>query len=236
MSGALLSVEGLVVAYGPMPALRGITFSVDRGEVSALFGPNGAGKSTLLKAIIGLVPIRAGRILFDGQAIERMAVERRVALGLGYGPEGRRVFPGMTVRENLEVASTAARPERARRIAAIYQLFPALGENATINAWQLSGGQQQMLTVGRALIAGSRLLLLDEPSLGLAPKASRDLLASIRSIAAAGTAVLFAEQKVPAALRVADRAVVLRAGDVVHAGRADAASAETIRERSFLGA
>jgi branched-chain amino acid transport system ATP-binding protein len=231
----LLAVAGLGVAYGPVVALRGVGISVAAGEAVALLGANGAGKSSLLRAIMGLVPVAAGTIALAGREIAALPPERRARLGLGYAPEGRRVFAGMSVDDNLDVACRGTAAERSRRRASVISLFPQLAEHAARRAWQLSGGQQQMLAVGRALMTGPRILLLDEPSLGLSPLLAAQLLASIRRICDGGTAVLLAEQNVAQALAICDRAYVLEAGRLVRAGAARDLAQDTTIRQAFLG-
>ncbi|KAA0682667.1 ABC transporter ATP-binding protein [Azospirillum brasilense] len=234
MSESLLQVEGLSAGYGGAMAVDRLSLSVAAGEAVALLGANGAGKSTLLKAILGLVPATAGRVRLAGEEIGAFAPERRVRRGLGYVPEGRRVFPGMSVRDNLEVASHLGRAERARDLERVFALFPALEGKAEERAWRLSGGQQQMLAVGRALMGRPRVLLLDEPSLGLSPKLAGEVFAAVRAIAAAGTAVLVAEQSAARALSAAGRVVLLRLGRAVHDGPVETLPAEALRD-AFLG-
>jgi branched-chain amino acid transport system ATP-binding protein len=235
MTMPLLSVEALEVRYGTVPALLGVDIVVDANEAVALLGANGAGKSTLMKAVIGLLHPTAGRILFDGQPLDALRADRRARLGIGYCPEGRRTFPGLTVRENLAVACWGSALVREQRIAAMFDLFPALGERQATLAWQLSGGQQQMLAIGRSLMDAPRLVLLDEPSLGLSPRLTDEVLGRIPAIVAGGTAVLLAEQNVAKALGVCSRAVVLKLGRVAAAGRAaDLAASDDIRA-AFLG-
>ncbi|QCO15981.1 ABC transporter ATP-binding protein [Azospirillum brasilense] len=235
MTGApLLQVEGLSAGYGGAVAVDRLSLSVAAGEAVALLGANGAGKSTLLKAILGLVPAMGGRIRLDGEEIGALAPERRVRSGLGYVPEGRRVFPGMSVRDNLEVASWLGRAERARDLERVFALFPALEGKAEERAWRLSGGQQQMLAVGRALMGRPRVLLLDEPSLGLSPKLAGEVFAAVRAIAATGTAVLVAEQSAARALSAAGRVVLLRLGRAVHDGPVETLPADALRD-AFLG-
>jgi len=231
----LLSIDALAVCYGAMPALRGIAITVGANEAVALLGANGAGKSTLMKSVIGLVRPAAGRILFDGTPIETMRSDRRARLGIGYCPEGRRTFPGMSVRENLLVACWGNARLRAQRIDAMFAMFPALAERQATLAWQLSGGQQQMLAIGRSLMDAPRLLLLDEPSLGLSPLLTDEVLGRIPAIVAGGTAVLLAEQNAAKALGVCSRGVVLKLGRVAAAGfAADLAASDEIRA-AFLG-
>jgi branched-chain amino acid transport system ATP-binding protein len=200
MSEPVLRVSGLDVMYGQVRALSGVSLDVGAGEAVALVGANGAGKSTLFKAVIGLLRPAAGSIALDGRALDGLAPERRVRLGLGYAPEGRRVFPGLSVRENLEVAVFGGRAERARLVDYAFEVFPALAEHRSASGWQLSGGQQQMLAIARALMGKPRLLLMDEPSLGLSPKLADDVLRRVRMIVAGGTAVLLAECQQGAAL------------------------------------
>ena len=233
MSAPLLQVEGLTAGYGGAVAVDRLSLSVAVGEAVALLGANGAGKSTLLKAILGLVPATGGRVRLAGEEIGTLTPERRVRRGLGYVPEGRRVFPGMSVRDNLEVASWLGRAERARDLERVFTLFPALEGKAEERAWRLSGGQQQMLSLGRALMGRPRLLLLDEPSLGLSPKLADEVFAAVGRISSAGTAVLLAEQSAARALAVAPRAVLLRLGRVGGDGPVAALSEEALRDAFF---
>jgi branched-chain amino acid transport system ATP-binding protein len=231
----LLEIESLNVAYGPVSALAGVTLSVSVGEAVALVGANGAGKSTLFKSIIGFLRPRSGRLHFLGRDMTGVSPERRARLGLGYAPEGRRIFPGLTVRENLEVAIFAGKAERMQRLERAFALFPQLAERRNQLGWQLSGGQQQMLAIGRALMGRSKLLLLDEPSLGLSPKLAGEVLATVRAIVNDGTAVLLAEQNVRKALACCDRAYVLEIGKVALSGASSALrDTEEIR-KAFLG-
>ncbi len=220
MSGPALAIDGLTVRFGEAPALAGVSLAVDPGEVVAVLGRNGAGKSTLLKAVIGLVPASAGRIALSGRDISRLSVERRAHAGLGYVPEGRRVFPAMSVRDNLLAGARGPAAAGRDRLERVLALLPALAEKATARAWTLSGGQQQMLAIGRALMTGPKVLLLDEPSLGLAPGLAAEIMAHVAAIARAGAAVLLVEQNASAALAVADRGLILDLGRVVAAGSA----------------
>ena len=210
----------------------GIVLGVFPGEVVALLGANGAGKTRLLRAIMGF-DAAAGTIRLDGADLGGMATFRRSRAGIAYCPEGRRIFPRMTVRDNLDVA---ARSDPGNRRAEIYTLFPALAARQTALAGQLSGGEQQMLAIGRALMTGPTLLLLDEPSLGLSPQLTALVLGRLRDIAARGTAVLVAEQNAAHALAVADRAYVMRLGQVIREGRAAELRADPALEQAFLGA
>ncbi|BAI73956.1 branched-chain amino acid transport system ATP-binding protein (plasmid) [Azospirillum sp. B510] len=230
----LLSLQGVSAGYGGVVALDDVTLSVAAGETVALLGANGAGKSTLLKALLGLVPAR-GELRFDGADLAPLATETRVRRGIGYVPEGRRVFPGMSVRDNLEVAGLPAARDRALDVERVFTLFPDLAAKCRESAWRLSGGQQQMLSLGRALMGRPRLLLLDEPSLGLSPRLADEVFAAVSRIAATGTAVLLAEQSAARAVTVARRAVLLRLGRVIGDGPAESLSDEALRA-AFFGA
>jgi len=194
-------------------------FVVKAGEVVALLGGNGAGKTALLEGVLGFRPMARTVKLF-GQDVSSLAVEQRVALGVGYVPEGRRVFAGLTVRENLAACSTASGAQRRHRVDEMLVLFPMLGERPDARAWLLSGGQQQMLALARALMNKPRLLLMDEPTLGLAPLVVADLLRRLPQMAAEGTAILLAEQRAALALGAASRGVVLSRGQIVRTGPA----------------
>jgi branched-chain amino acid transport system ATP-binding protein len=232
---ALLQIESLSAAYGQVSALTGVTLSVSVGEAVALVGANGAGKSTLFKSIVGFLRPRSGSLRFLGRDMTGVSPERRARLGLGYAPEGRRIFPGLTVRENLEVAVFAGKAERAQRLERAFALFPQLAERRNQLGWQLSGGQQQMLAIGRALMGQPQLLLLDEPSLGLSPKLADEVLATVRAIVRHGTAVLLAEQNVRKALACCDRAYVLEIGKVALSGATSALRDTDEIRKAFLG-
>ena len=191
--------------------------SVEAGEIVALLGGNGAGKTTLLETVLGFHP---GRVMLFGRDASALAVEQRIGLGVGYVPEGRRVFAGLTVRENLEASSSLPAGQRRQRVNEMLTLFPMLGERPEARAWLLSGGQQQMLALARAMMDGPSLLLLDEPTLGLAPVVVADLLKRLTAMTADGTAILLAEQRAALALGVARRGVVLSRGQVVRRGAA----------------
>jgi len=232
---ALLEVDGIEVRYGGVVALRGVSLRVEPGQAVALLGANGAGKSTLMKAVMGLLRTRAGQVRFDGRPFGALPPERRARLGVGYCPEGRRTFPGLQVRENLQVACWDGAAERARRVEEMFALFPALRAKADHPAWQLSGGQQQMLAIGRSLMGRPRLLLLDEPSLGLSPVLTDEVIARIPVITAGGTAVLLAEQNAAKALGVCGQAWVLRTGQVVGQGPAAELARSPDVRKAFLG-
>ena len=233
----LLEVRDLEVAYGAAPALWGVSIEVRAGELLSIVGPNGAGKTTLINAIAGIQPARAGRLLFDGRDITRLPPHRFCAAGIAIVPEGRRLFAGMTVRENLELGSylPKAKAQRRESLDAVVALFPVLQEKLASPAGELSGGQQQMVAIARALMARPRLLLLDEPSLGLSPRIVHDMFAAIRRINADGMSVLLVEQNVTMALQIASRAYVLEEGRIV----ADGAPAELLArpeiQRAYLG-
>jgi branched-chain amino acid transport system ATP-binding protein len=231
----LLRVERLQVRYDAVTALRDITVTVGANEAVALVGANGAGKSTLFKSIMGFLKPSAGGISFAGRSLARLRPDARARLGLGYCPEGRRVFPGLTVRENLEVAVTGPASSRPALIDYAYELFPALAERPGALGWQLSGGQQQMLAIARALMGRPRLLLLDEPSLGLAPKLVDEVLKRVRTIVASGTSVLLAEQNVTKALACCERAYLLEVGTVALTGAAADLQGAWEVKKAYLG-
>ena len=233
----MLELRDLQVAYGPAPALWGVSLTVRPGELLSVVGPNGAGKTTLINAVAGVLRARAGVIVFDGQDITALPAHRFIAAGIALVPEGRRLFTGMTVRENLELGSTlkAARAARQASLDAVLALFPALLEKLPSPAGELSGGQQQMVAIGRALMARPRLLLLDEPSLGLSPLIVHEMFAAIRRINEAGTSVLLVEQNVPLAMRMASRAYVLEEGRIAAEGDPDELLARPEIQRAYLG-
>jgi branched-chain amino acid transport system ATP-binding protein len=231
----LLSLSDVTVRHGAIAAVREVSLAVAAGECVALIGANGAGKSTLLAAVMGLLPVAGGAMSFDGASLGGLPPERRAALGIGYAPEGRRVFAGMSVRENLEVACPAGARERGRRIDEAFALFPRLAERTQANAWRLSGGEQQMLAIARALMGAPKLLLLDEPVLGLAAGLRAELGTKLQEIAAAGTAVLLAEQSVAFALEASARAYVMRTGAIVAKGASADLRNDPVLKAAFLG-
>ena len=233
----LLEVEGLCVNYGHIEAIRDISFSVEEGSVVTLIGANGAGKTTTMKTLSGLRRVREGRVVFDGKDITHLPPYERVQIGLSQSPEGRGIFPGMTVRENLDMGAYARKDKAA--IAADLDralgLFPRLQERIGQVAGTLSGGEQQMLAIGRALMARPRVLLLDEPSMGLAPKLIQQIFSIIAEINAQGTTVLLVEQNAAQALKAADHAYVLETGEIVRTGTgAELAGDESVRA-AYLG-
>jgi branched-chain amino acid transport system ATP-binding protein len=231
---AHLKVEGLSAGYGPMLVLRGLTLEVKPG-LTVILGPNGAGKTTLLRALNGLIP-RSGDVLLDGDDLPEKTHEI-VRAGVALVPEGRQLFPQMTVQENVELGGWLVdKAERARRMARAFDDFPKLRERAQQLAGTMSGGEQQMVAVARAMMSAPRLLMLDEPSLGLAPRMVDELLAIARRIADAGTTVLMVEQNVKKALAVADRGYVLERGVLVAKGPAALLARSSVIREAYLGA
>ncbi len=209
---SLLEIKDLRVSYGGIEALKGISFHVEEGQIVTLIGANGAGKSTTLRAISGLAPVKSGTILYDGQPINGLNPQKIVSMGVGMVPEGRRVFPNLTVLENLKIGAYLRRDDLKHDIEYVYSLFPRLRERSWQMAGTLSGGEQQMLAVGRALMMKPRILMMDEPSLGLAPLVIRDIFEIIKTLHAQGMTILLVEQNANAALKVADYAFVLQTG------------------------
>jgi len=234
----MLELDQIDVYYGNVRALENVDFEVNTGQIVTLIGANGAGKSTILKTISGLNRPKQGSIIFVGENIERMAVEKIVSRGISHVPEGRRIFPGLTVFGNLEVATSSWRKRAEsyqRELENVFQLFPQLRERKDQLGWSLSGGEQQMLSIGRGLMSRPRLLLLDEPSLGLAPKLVRLVFDTIKTINDQGTTILLVEQNAYAALQIADRGYVLENGRIILSGLAkDLASDEKVK-KAYLG-
>jgi branched-chain amino acid transport system ATP-binding protein len=213
----MLELEGVEVSYGVVKAIKGITFSVEAGEVVTLLGANGAGKTTTLRAICGLHRPSKGTIRYDGKPIGNVPVHEIVRLGLGHVPEGRHVFPRMSVRENLLMGAYQRRGSLDEDVERVFDLFPVLQQRRSQLAGTLSGGEQQMLAIGRALMNRPRMLLLDEPSMGLAPKIVATIFRIVQEINAQGTTVLLVEQNAAQALRVASRGLVLDTGEITMA-------------------
>ena len=214
----LLEVKDLAVSYGKIAALHGVSLSVDEGEVVTLVGANGAGKTTLLKTLSGLRRVSAGSVLFDGEDIASMSGHKRVRLGISQAPEGRGIFPGMTVGENLAMGAYSRGKPDPDDLKRVFTLFPRLDERRNQAGGTLSGGEQQMLAIGRALMARPRLLLLDEPSMGLAPQIIQLIFRIIKEINEQGTTILLVEQNAVQALTVAHRAYVMETGSIVKTG------------------
>jgi branched-chain amino acid transport system ATP-binding protein len=231
----LLLVDGLQVRYGAIRALQGIRLEVWPAEIVTLIGANGAGKSTLLRAISGLVRPADGTIHFDGRNVTALRPEQLVACGISHVPEGRRIFANLTVRENLQMGAYLRRADEAAGLERVFGLFPRLRERLAQPGGTLSGGEQQMLAIGRALMAQPRLLLLDEPSLGLAPLLVKQIFGIVREINAQGTTVVLVEQNARQALRVARRAYVLETGQLALEGSAETLARDPRVRAAYLG-
>ena len=236
-ANAMLEVSGLSVRYGDLRVLWGITFSVKRGELVALIGPNGAGKTTSLKAIFGLIPVEGGEVRLNGASLLGRPPFERIRYGLGLVPEGRRIFPAMTVEENLELGGFAVPPPNGlrREIERVYALFPILGTRRRQWAGTLSGGEQQMLALGMALISGPTLLILDEPSLGLGPLVVQHLYEAVARLKREGMTILLVEQQVFLALKLADRAYVLETGRILKEGTGESLLGDPHIRATYLG-
>jgi branched-chain amino acid transport system ATP-binding protein len=234
-SDVILQLEDVHTYYGHIRALQGITLDVPRGEIVTLIGANGAGKTTTLKTISGLLHPRRGRVLFDGDDISKSAPHALVRAGIGHAPEGRRIFSRLTVLENLQMGAFSRRDSIDSDIDRVMTLFPRLRERTAQQGGTLSGGEQQMLAIGRALMSRPRVLLLDEPSLGLAPILVQQIFSIIREINEQGTTILLVEQNALQALNIASRGYVLQTGHVVLSGAAsDLIKNETVR-KAYLG-
>lgn len=235
----LLEVRDLSVNYGHIEAIRDISFDVPEGSVVTLIGANGAGKSTTLKTISGLRRMRTGSIVYDGQDLAKVSADKRVQMGISQAPEGRGIFPGMTVRENLEMGAYVRRNRSAAALAPdfdrVLTLFPRLAERIKQPAGTLSGGEQQMVAIGRALMAQPRLVLLDEPSMGLAPKLIQQIFKIIEEINDQGTTVLLVEQNAAQALRRADYAYLLETGEIVRSGTGAELAGDPAVRAAYLG-
>jgi branched-chain amino acid transport system ATP-binding protein len=235
----LLEVEGLCVNYGHIEAIRDVSFNVPEGSVTTLIGANGAGKTTTLKTLSGIRKVRAGSVRFDGKDITNAAPYDRVKLGISQSPEGRRCFIGMSVRENLEMGAFVRNDRKSKAyqedIDRVLTLFPRLAERINQSAGTMSGGEQQMLAIGRALMARPRLILLDEPSMGLAPKLIAQIFSIIKEINEQGTTVLLVEQNAAQALKAADDAHILETGEIVRSGKGSALAGDDAVKAAYLG-
>ena len=235
----LLEIDDLSVFYGRIQALRGVSLTVEQGEIVALIGGNGAGKTTTMRAISGIRPVGGGRVLFDGQDITRLRADLRVGLGISQAPEGRGIFPGMTVMENLEMGAYARKDYRGQvkrdDLDRVFTLFPRLAERRSQVGGTMSGGEQQMLTIGRSLMSRPRLLLLDEPSMGLAPMLIRQIFTIITEINSQGTTVLVVEQNAQQALSRAHRAYIMETGEIVKSGTGPDLLADPAVKDAYLG-
>jgi branched-chain amino acid transport system ATP-binding protein len=238
MTTAMLELDAVQAGYNDAIAIESISLKVGQGEVVCLLGANGAGKTTTMRAVTGLIPLLSGTIRYNGEDISRMPPHDRVKAGICLSPEGRQVFPDLTVMENLWLGSfnRRARPNRKQTLEQVLALFPKLYERRDQAAGSMSGGEQQMLAIGRALMGQPKLLALDEPSLGLAPKMVSMVFDSIRTIAKTGITILLVEQNTRAALTIAQRGYVLSAGRVVHEGTATDLSQSEMVQKAFVGA
>ncbi|MEJ2356473.1 MAG: ABC transporter ATP-binding protein [Deinococcales bacterium] len=233
---SLLEISDLEVAYGQIQALKGISLEVAEGEVVAMLGANGAGKTTLMRTLSGLIPPKAGRIVYRGEEITHLGADRIVRRGIAQSPEGRRVFGTLTVAENLRLGAYTRPPDEVEGSRTqVYELFPRLYERRAQLAGTLSGGEQQMLAIGRALMARPRLLLLDEPSLGLAPLLVKGIFRALQDIRETGVTILLVEQNARMALRLADRGYVLEVGSIVHEDGAAELLASPEVQAAYLG-
>ncbi len=232
----LLSLQDVSLHYGQAAALRRVSLRVEAGEIVALLGPNGAGKTSTLRAISGLVPVSGGSIMFDGQGLSNLSAAKIVQRGISHVPEGRRVFPRLSVRDNLDLGGYhLSRSALAKDIERMFSMFPVLRERADQQASTLSGGEQQMLAIARALMAGPKLLLLDEPSLGLAPIIVQSLFRQLKEILAGGVTILLVEQNARLALETADRAYVIERGEIVCGGTAREVAGDDRVFTAYLG-
>ena len=234
MNDAILTLKELAVSYGSIRALKGIDITVEKGKIVAILGSNGAGKTTTLKALSGIVPVKSGTITLFDKEITNLSPERITKMGMVQSPEGRQVFPDITVEENLQIGAFTVKGKKAiaENFKKVYQYFPILQERKNQFAGTLSGGEQQMLAIGRALMASPKVLLLDEPSLGLAPLIVADIFRIIKEINEAGTTVLIIEQNALQTLKIADYAYVLEVGEVKMSGVAD----ELIQDKRLIEA
>jgi branched-chain amino acid transport system ATP-binding protein len=233
----MLRIDSVDVSYGEASALTGVSLDLAQGEIACVIGPNGAGKTTLVNAVARLLPARAGKIMLDGEDVTGLTPQRLADRGVALIPEGRRLFTSMSVEENLDLGCyrASARPHRARELERVYAMFPILAERRRQIAGTLSGGQQQMVAIGRALMARPRLLLIDEPSLGLAPVIIAQVFETIRAIHASGVTILLIEQNAAKALSVSQRAYVLDCGAVVASGTADELRGKPEINAAYLG-
>jgi branched-chain amino acid transport system ATP-binding protein len=233
----MLEVHDLVAGYGEARALWGVSLTVTQGELLCVVGPNGAGKTTLVNTLAGILKPQSGRIVMEGQEISKLPPHRYCEAGIALVPEGRRLFTGMTVAENLDIGSflPAAKARRQQTLEEVLTLFPALKAKLAAPAGELSGGQQQMVAIGRALMARPRVLLLDEPSLGLSPLVVADVFDAIRKISAAGITIVLVEQNVSMAMRVSHRACVLELGRIVAEGAPDELMKRPEIRQAYLG-
>ena len=233
----MLEVKDLVVAYGKVKAVKGISFTVEQGQVVSLLGTNGAGKTTTLRTISGLLRPESGEIWFEGERIDRVPAHKVVMRGLAHSPEGRRIFPRLTVEDNLLLGAFARKDAAgvATDLERVYDLFEILRERRTQPAGTFSGGEQQMLAIGRAMMSRPRLLMLDEPSMGLSPLMMQRIMSTIRALQAEGVTILLVEQNAAAALKLSDRAYVLEVGQITLEGTGQQLLGDDRVKRAYLG-
>jgi len=234
-SERLLEVKDLHVSYGAINAIKGIDLYVNRGEVVTILGANGAGKTTTLRTISGLLKPVSGEIIFDGKAISQLPAHEIVSLGMSHSPEGRRVFGTLSVEENLMMGAYTLKKYDAKTLEWIYEILPRLKEREKQLAGTLSGGEQQMLAIGRAIMSKPKLLILDEPSLGLAPVLVKVIFKAVKQIASSGVTVLLVEQNAKAALKLADRGYVLELGKITHTGSSQELLSSEVIQEAYLG-
>ena len=234
---AMLEVKDLEVYYGMIQALKGISFTVNEGEVIALIGANGVGKTTTLHTITGLLPAKKGKVVFEGKDITKVPGHKIVSMGMAHVPEGRRIFAQLSVLQNLRMGAYTRKDkdEIEKTLRMVYERFPRLEERQSQMAGTLSGGEQQMLAMGRALMSHPRIILMDEPSMGLSPIFVNEIFDIIREVSKSGTTVLLVEQNAKKALSIADRAYVLETGNIVLDGRADVLLADDSIKKAYLG-
>ncbi len=234
---AMLEIKDLEVYYGMIQAIKGVSFQVNEGEVIALIGANGAGKTTILHTITGLLSPKKGSVIFEGKEITKVPAHKIVSLGMAHVPEGRRVFAQLSVYQNLKMGAytRSDKDEIEASLEAVYKRFPRLEERKNQIAGTLSGGEQQMLAMGRALMSKPRIILMDEPSMGLSPILVNEIFDIIQSVSASGTTVLLVEQNAKKALSIADRAYVLETGKIVQEGKADVLMHDDSIRKAYLG-
>ena len=234
---AMLEVNGLQVYYGVIRALKGVSFEVNQGEVIALIGANGAGKTTTLHTLTGLIPAKEGSIIFEGKDITKLPAHKIVEMGIAHVPEGRRVFADLSVYENLIMGAYTRKDKKeiAENLANVYSRFPRLEERKNQRAGTLSGGEQQMLAMGRALMSNPKMIVMDEPSMGLSPIFVNEIFDIIEKVSASGTTVLLVEQNAKKALSIADRAYVLETGNIVLSGDAKELMNDDAIKKAYLG-
>ena len=237
MADSVLVLEEVVAGYGGLTVLNGTSFSAARGAITTIIGPNGAGKSTVFKTVFGLLPARAGRVTFDAREVTNFAPRRLLELGMSYVPQGRNIFPELSVRHNLELGATAARAgvDVAARVAAVMDRFPMLRERAGAQASTLSGGQQKLLEIARSLLLDPKLMLIDEPSIGLSPLLVRETFAILQELCAKGMSILMVEQNAKRALEASHFGVVIELGRTRMTGEARAILADPAVGQLFLG-